>query len=248
MRAKEPAVKLKSVSKRFRIFHESPLTLQKVLYNALRGRKQYQDIWALEHVDFTLFASETVGLIGPNASGKTTLLRIIAGIYTPTSGIVSVKGTIAASLELGANFCLEFTGIENIYLYAAVFGLKRARIKDRIPAIAEFSELEDFMDVPLRQYSLGMRMRLAFALAVHIEPDILLIDEMLAVGDIAFKEKCFSKIEALKRQGRTLLLVSHTMSELLRLCDKAVLLDRGRIVKQGTAKDVIAYYQDAYKG
>lgn len=235
--------RIENLSKRFRIFHEPPLTLQKAVYNFVRGRKNHQDLWVLKEVGFSLNKSETLGLIGANASGKTTLLRIIAGIYSPTSGRVSVKGRIAAALELGSGFCLEFTGLENLYLYGALWGLSARQIRDKISRIGEFSELSDFLDVPLRQYSFGMRMRLAFSLAVNIEPEVLLIDEALAVGDLYFREKCFRKIAELKKEGLGLVLVSHNMEEIERLCDRVIFLDQGEIKADGNVKEVISAYK-----
>jgi len=236
------AIRIEDLNKKFKVFHEPPLTFQKAVYNFLKGKKHYQDLWALKKINFSINKSEAIGLIGPNASGKTTLLRIIANIYAPTSGSVYVSGRIAPSLELGSGFCMEFTGIENLYLYGAVFGLSRRQIRQKIGTIREFSELNDFLDVPLRQYSFGMRMRLAFSLAVNIDPDILLIDEMLAVGDLSFKEKCYKKIEELKERGKTLILVSQHMDEIERLCDKAILLDRGKVKAIGSVGSIISEY------
>ncbi|OGX16117.1 MAG: hypothetical protein A2166_00035 [Omnitrophica WOR_2 bacterium RBG_13_41_10] len=236
-------VRIENLNKKFRVFHESPLTFQRAAYNLLRGKRGYQDIWALKDVSFCLNKQEAVGLIGPNASGKTTLLRIIASIYAPTSGSVHVNGRVAAFFELGSGFIMEFTGIENLYLYGAVFGLSRRQVKERIPDIIGFSELNNFLDIPLRQYSFGMRMRLAFSLAVNIDPDILLIDETLAVGDLAFREKCFRKIEELKAKGKTLFLVSQHLDEIERLCERAILLDKGEIKAIGPAKDAIREYK-----
>jgi ABC-type polysaccharide/polyol phosphate transport system ATPase subunit len=239
----DTAIRIENLNKLFRVFHEPPLTFQKAIYNLLKGRKNHQDLWVLKDISFSLKKRESVGLIGANASGKTTLLRIIANIYSPTTGSISVDGRVAAFLELGSGFRMEFTGIENLYLYGAVFGLSRREIKEKIPHIREFSELGDFLDVPLRQYSFGMRMRLAFALAMNISPDILLIDEALAVGDLSFKEKCIKKIDELKREGKTLLLVSQYMDEIERLCDKTILLDKGRIRSIGPTRQVIDEYK-----
>ena len=236
------SVRIENLNKKFRVFHESPLTFQKAAYNFLKGKNNYEDIWALKDVNFSLNKNETVGLIGPNASGKTTLLRTIANIYTPTSGNIWVNGRVAVFLELGLGFITEFTGIENLYLYGAVFGLSRREIKDRMPEIAEFSELHDFLDIPLRQYSFGMRMRLAFSLAVNVDPDILLIDETLSVGDLAFQERCFQKIKELKKENKTLFLVSHNMDEIERLCDRVILLNKGTIVYEGDPQKVISRY------
>jgi ABC-type polysaccharide/polyol phosphate transport system ATPase subunit len=237
------AIELNRLTKTFNVFHEPPLTLQKALYNLVRGRKNCQQVCALSDISFRIARAESIGLIGANGCGKTTLLRIIAGIYAPTSGAMRVRGKVAPLLELGAGFYLEFTGIENLYLYAAVFGLSRKQTEQKIDSIGEFAELTHFLDVPLRQYSLGMRMRLAFSLAAHIEPDILLIDEMLAVGDLSFKEKCIKKLRELQRAGRTMLLVSHQMEEIEKLCDRVILLDKGEIKLTGKPPEVIRAYK-----
>ena len=241
------ALKAENLSKKFRIFHQPPLTLQKVVYNLFHRKQLYQDLWALEGVSFSLQKGEALGLIGPNGSGKTTLLRVLAKIYSPTSGRVRIKGRLAASLELGSGFLLEFTGIENLYLHGAIFGLSRRRIAGKIAKIAEFAQLEDFLDVPLRQYSFGMRMRLAFALIVNIEPDILLIDESLAVGDLAFRQKCFARIEELKSQGTAFILVSHNTQEISRLCDQVIWLEQGRIRSCGDTDRIIEEYEQAMR-
>ncbi len=238
----QEVIRIENLTKIFRVVHEPPLTFQKALHNFLERKNNCQELLALKNINLVIFESEAVGLIGANASGKTTLLRIIADIYAPSSGAINVKGKVSPSLELGSGFCMEFTGIENLYLYGAIFGLSRKAIGRKIPQIKEFSELGDFLDVPLRQYSFGMRMRLAFSLAANINPDILLIDEMLAVGDLSFKEKCFKKIKELKSTGMTLLLVSHNMDEISRLCDRVVMLDGGEIKKSGPAGEVIGEY------
>ena len=236
------ALKAESLSKKFRIFHQPPLTLQKVVYNFFHRAQLYQDLWALEGVSFSLQRGEALGLIGTNGSGKTTLLRVLANIYSFTSGRVWIQGRLAASLELGSGFLLEFTGLENLYLHGAIFGLSRRRIAAKIAKIAEFAQLKDFLDVPLRQYSFGMRMRLAFALIVNIESDILLIDESLAVGDVAFREKCFARIEGLKSQGTAFILVSHNMEEIARLCDRVIWLEKGRIRACGNTERILQEY------
>jgi ABC-type polysaccharide/polyol phosphate transport system ATPase subunit len=237
------AIRIEKLNKKFRVFHEPPLTFQKAAYNFLRGRKNYQEFWALKDISLSLNKGDAVGLIGANASGKTTLLRIIANIYAPTTGRVQAEGKIAAFLELGSGFRMEFTGIENLYLYGAVFGLSRKEISSKLHQIKEFSELNNFLDVPLRQYSFGMKMRLAFALAMNINPDIFIIDEALAVGDLYFKEKCFKKLEDFKKENKTLLLVSQHMDEIERLCNKVILLDKGKVLMIGNAQDVIREYK-----
>lgn len=240
------ALRAENISKKFRIFHEPPLTLQKAAHNLIHRKQLYQELWALREVTFSLRKGEALGLIGPNGSGKTTLLRVLADIYFPDSGKVSSNGRLAASLELGSGFLLEFTGLENLYLHGAIFGLSRRQVSQKIPEIAEFSQLNDFMDVPLRQYSFGMRMRLAFALIVNIEPDILLIDESLAVGDLAFRQRCFSKIEELKARGTAFILVSHNLEEIERLSDRMIFLEKGKIKTIGPVKDVLRQYKEYY--
>ena len=241
------ALRAENISKKFRIFHEPPLTLQKAVHNLIHRKQLYQELWALREVSFSLRKGEALGLIGPNGSGKTTLLRVLADIYFPDSGRVYFKSRLAASLELGSGFLLEFTGLENLYLHGAIFGLSRRQISRKIPEIAEFSQLKDFLDVPVRQYSSGMRLRLAFAFMVNIEPDILLIDESLAVGDLAFREKCFSRIEEMKNKGTSFILVSHNLEEIGRLCDRLIWLEKGRIRAIGGLKEIIRDYKSAMR-
>lgn len=240
-------LKADNISKKFRIFHESPLTLQKAAHNLFYRQQLYQDIWALREVSFSLREGEALGLIGPNGSGKTTLLRVLANIYSATFGQVWYQGRLTASLELGSGFLLEFTGLENLYLHGAIFGISRSRISSRIAEIADFCELNDFLDVPLRQHSFGMRMRLAFALMVNIEPDIMLIDESLAVGDLAFRDKCFSKIKELKSRGTAFILVSHNTQEIARLCDRVIWLEQGRIHACGDTDKIVEEYSQAMR-
>lgn len=240
------ALRAENISKKFMIFHEPPLTLQKAAHSLIHRKQLYQELWALREVSFSLQKGEALGLIGPNGSGKTTLLRVLADIYFPDSGKVSSNGRLAASLELGSGFLLEFTGLENLYLHGAIFGLSRRQTIRKIPEIAEFSQLKDFLDVPLRQYSFGMRLRLAFSFMVNIEPDIMLIDESLAVGDLAFREKCFSRIEEMKKKGTSFILVSHNLEETERLSDRLIFLEKGKIKTIGPVKDVLGQYKESY--
>src|SRR5205823_288016 len=207
-----------------------------------RGRLGGQDFWALRDVSAAIEPGEAVGLIGRNGSGKTTLLRLIAGIIKPTSGSVAAAGRIGSLLELGAGFHPEFTGRENVYLNGSILGLKRTFIRERMDEIVAFAELERFIDRPVRTYSSGMHMRLGFAVAAHLEADVLLLDEVFAVGDEEFQRKCFGKIFEFKQRGGTIVFVSHDASAVERLCERAVLLREGRVELDGEVREAIARY------
>ena len=205
--------------------------------------KYYQPFSALKDVSFNIPRGETVGILGRNGSGKSTLLQIICGTLNQTAGTVQVNGRIAALLELGAGFNREFTGRENVFLNATILGLSQQEIKTRFDAIAEFAEIDDFMDRPVKTYSSGMYMRLAFAVAINADPDILVVDEALSVGDEAFRRKCYARIEEIQSLGATILFVSHGISTILQLCSHAILLDQGELLMQGDPKSVTAQYQ-----
>ncbi|MGE0717902.1 MAG: ABC transporter ATP-binding protein [Alphaproteobacteria bacterium] len=198
--------------------------------------------WALRDVSFAVARGETVGLVGRNGSGKSTLLQIIAGTLRPTAGTVAAAGRISALLELGAGFHPDFTGRENVRLNAAILGLDDRAIAEALPSIAAFADLGDHLDQPLRTYSSGMAVRLAFAVAVHVEPDILIVDEALAVGDEAFQRKCFARLERFRAAGGTILFVSHAAAHVTSLCDRALLLDDGELLMQGEPRAVVAQY------
>ncbi|WP_331351952.1 ABC transporter ATP-binding protein [Cellvibrio sp. UBA7671] len=201
-----------------------------------------QSIRALEQVDFCVQEGESLGIIGLNGSGKSTLLQIIAGTLQPTTGSVEVKGRIAALLELGSGFDPEFTGRENVYINASILGLTRREIDARYDAIVAFADIGDFIDRPVKTYSSGMMVRLAFAVQVHVEPDVLIVDEALSVGDARFQAKALTKIEEILRRGTTLLFVGHDLSAVRSFCNQAMLLDKGRVIKSGIPDDVIADY------
>ena len=203
----------------------------------------YKAFWALTDVDLTIAKGETVGIVGRNGSGKSTLLQLICGTLTPTVGAVNTRGRIAALLELGSGFNPEYTGYENVYLNAALLGLSRAEIDARFDAIVEFAEVGSFINQPVKTYSSGMLMRLAFSVAVHLEPEILVIDEALAVGDERFQRKCFARIESFRNAGKTILLVSHAGGAVVELCDRVLLLDGGEALAMGHPRDMIAMYQ-----
>ncbi|HSC50826.1 MAG TPA: ABC transporter ATP-binding protein [Gaiellaceae bacterium] len=201
-----------------------------------------RELWALRDVDLDIHRGETVGIVGRNGSGKSTLLKLIAGIFSPSTGTLEVEGRVGSLIEIGAGFHPEFTGVENVYLNAAIYGLKRSYVDEHLDEIIDFAELEQFKDVPVRTYSSGMYMRLGFSVAMHVQPDILLLDEVLAVGDEAFQQKCFGRIGDFKRAGGTIVFVSHDPSAVERLCDRAIMLEAGRVIEQGAAADVVSAY------
>jgi lipopolysaccharide transport system ATP-binding protein len=206
-------------------------------------RARYREFWALRDVSFEVGKSQTVGVVGRNGSGKSTLLQLICGTQSPTSGQVRTHGRVAALLELGSGFNPEFTGRENVYLSAALLGLTKDEIGRRFDEIASFADIGDFIDQPVKVYSTGMFVRLAFAVQAMVDPDILIVDEALSVGDEKFQRKCFARIEQLRRNGTSILFVSHAASTVLELCDRALLLDQGTRLMFGSAKDVIRAYQ-----
>jgi ABC-2 type transport system ATP-binding protein len=222
----EAALQIDGVSKRFRLYRERPSSLKQRL---LATRSSAEDLWALREVSFDVGAGESTGLIGHNGSGKTTLLKCIAGILRPTEGRVRYRGRVAALLELGAGFHPELTGRENVYLNASFLGLSRRDTDGVYDQIVGFAELEGFMDSQVKFYSSGMLVRLGFAVAVHVDPDILLIDEVLAVGDEAFQRKCLVRIARFREEGRTIVLVTHALDTVIDVCDRAVMLDHGRV-------------------
>ena len=207
-----------------------------------------RELWALRDVDLDIHRGETVGIVGRNGSGKSTLLKLIAGIFSPSTGALEVEGRIGSLIEIGAGFHPEFTGVENVYLNAAIYGLKRSYVDEHLDEIIDFAELEQFKDVPVRTYSSGMYMRLGFSVAMHVQPDILLLDEVLAVGDEAFQQKCFGQIGDFKRAGGTILLVSHDPRAVERLCDRAIMLEAGHVLADGPANEVVSAYHRLVSG
>lgn len=236
-------VALKNVSKRFTLRRERAYTVLEFLTGFFRPRRAPgEEFWALKDVDFEIPEGQTFGVIGPNGAGKSTMLKLMAGIVDPTSGQVVIQGRISPLLEVGAGFHPELTGRENIHLNAALFGLSGKETRARFDEIVEFSELGDFIDVPLKHYSTGMYMRLGFSVAANIIPDILLVDEVLAVGDEAFQRKCLAKIEDFRAQGRTIVFVSHDLPAVRRICHQALWLDKGRMMALGPTDDVVDRY------
>jgi ABC-2 type transport system ATP-binding protein len=225
------------ISKRFAAYHRKATSLKERL---IRREEAAADVfWALRDVDIVIRRGETVGLTGANGSGKSTLLKVLSGILRPNEGRVMVHGRVASLLELGAGFDGELTGRENVYLNAALLGISRQRTESLFEQILGFSELEDFIDTPVKHYSSGMYVRLGFAIAVHVDPDILIIDEVLAVGDAAFQRKCLDRIREFQNQGKTILFVSHSSAQITSLCTRAVLLDKGRVVFDGEARQTV---------
>ncbi len=234
------SIEVHNLFKKFRIYHDKSVTLkERILY---WGRTKYSEIQVLNDVSFNVEKGKTIGLIGQNGSGKSTLLKLLTGIIYPDKGSININGKVSSLLELGAGFHPDFSGRENIYNNASIFGLSKKEIDKRFNQIVTFSELEEFIDNPVRTYSSGMYMRLAFSVAINVDADILLIDEILAVGDASFQKKCMDKIKDLKKMGTTIVLVTHDMGAVERICDEAVWLEGGRIKQCGNSLDTVSYY------
>lgn len=237
----DASIRIDSISKCFHMYDRPHHRLLQMLSF---GRKQYfREFWALRDISFDVMRGETVGIVGRNGSGKSTLLQIVCGTLTPTLGQVQTSGRVAALLELGSGFNPEFTGRENVFLNAAVLGLTREEVEAKYDMIAAFADIGSFIDQPVRTYSSGMMVRLAFSVAINAEPRILVVDEALAVGDELFQRKCYSAIEKIKQDGATILLVSHSASAVVELCDRAVLVDAGKLLAIGNPKQVVGHYQ-----
>lgn len=236
-------IAVEAVSKRFTIRRDSSIK-ERIVTLGRAGRRHREDFWALRDVSIDIRAGSTVGLIGHNGSGKSTLLKVIGGIIDPTKGTVSQRGRIAALLELGAGFHPDLTGRENVYLNASVLGVSRDEVERRFDDIIAFSGIGEFIDTQVKFYSSGMYVRLAFAVAVHTDPDILLVDEVLAVGDEAFQRKCLDKIRTFQEEGRTIVIVSHSLGQITELCDRAVLLNSGQVVFDGDPNTAVAKFRD----
>ncbi|OJV59757.1 MAG: ABC transporter ATP-binding protein [Cellulomonas sp. 73-145] len=232
-----PVIDISDVSKRFVIRKEK--SLKERLVNFGRSNLHKDDFWALRDVNVTIGSGTTVGLIGPNGSGKSTLLKLIGGIIQPNTGSVQLRGRLAALLELGAGFHPDLTGRENVYLNAAILGISRAQTDRYFDAIVDFSGIEPFIDTQVKFYSSGMYVRLAFSVAVHVDPDILLVDEVLAVGDEPFQRKCMERIRGFQHEGRTIVLVTHSLDQVAELCDRALVLERGRVVADGEPQQAL---------
>src|SRR6266853_1967418 len=205
--------------------------------------KRSEHMWALRDVSFEVKEGEALGIVGHNGAGKTTILRILSSITSPTEGEITVRGRLAALVEVSSGFHPELTGRENVYLHGAMLGMGRSEIRRKLDSIIEFSGVGQYIDVPVKRYSSGMYVRLGFAIAAHLDPDVLLLDEVLAVGDAAFQAKCLERIAELRKRGRTLVFISHDLAAVYRLCDRALLLNHGRVLMDGPARSVIDEYQ-----
>jgi len=241
------AVEVKHVSMRFNLSSQKVDNLKEYFIKLLRKELKYNEFWALKNVSLKVNKGDRLGILGLNGAGKSTLLKIIAGVLKPTEGSVSVKGKIAPLLELGAGFEKEYTGAENIYLYGAVLGYPREFIAEKYNEIIEFSELGKFINVPLKNYSSGMKSRLGFAIATVVEPEVLILDEVLAVGDAKFKKKCEAKIQSMFDKGVTVLFVSHSLPQVQKISNKAILLEHGKIIANGGIEEVSAIYAEKTK-
>ncbi|HBZ62311.1 MAG: ABC transporter ATP-binding protein [Ilumatobacteraceae bacterium] len=234
------AISVSSLSKNFRLYHERNRYIKAAL---LRGRRaKYEEFWALKDVSFEVAHGATLGIIGSNGSGKTTMLKCLTGIYTPEKGMIKVDGKLAALLELGAGFHPELTGAENIFLNGSILGMSKRDVQNKFASIVEFAGLEKFINTPVKNFSSGMVVRLGFSIASHVEPEILLIDEILSVGDQDFQRKSSEKIEEFRREGRTIVVVSHSLGLVQQLCKEVIWLDKGQIRQSGPAAEVIAAY------
>jgi len=239
-------VRVEHVTKKF-ILRKDDSLKERIVTLGRRGRKYREDFWALDDVDFNIEAGTTIGLIGHNGSGKSTLLKIIGGIISPTGGRVQTRGRIAALLELGAGFHPDLTGRENVFLNASLLGIARSETERLFDDIVAFSGIGDFIDTQVKFYSSGMFVRLAFSVAIHAKPDILLVDEVLAVGDEAFQRQCLDKIREFQEEGRTIILVTHGLANVLEFCDRVVLLDHGKLVFDGDPVEAVDRFRDLLK-
>jgi ABC-type polysaccharide/polyol phosphate transport system ATPase subunit len=237
-------ITFENVSKIYRIYKNRPTTLKEKVVNSVLSRNKLEVIQrtVLNDCSFTIQKGETVGIIGENGAGKSTTLKLIAKIIRPDKGDIVVNGTVASLLEIGAGFQPDLTGRENVFLYGAVLGLSKKYVLSHYDEIVRFSELEDFMDTPVKNYSSGMYMRLAFAVAIHVDPDILLIDEVLAVGDENFQKKCLNKIDDFQNQGKTVIFVSHDMSTIRKLCDRVIFIEKNGNTKIGDTEQLVNLY------
>jgi ABC-type polysaccharide/polyol phosphate transport system ATPase subunit len=244
----DPVIRVGGVSKRFRLYHERVRSIKENVLGRFRSGRTWEEFWALRDVSFDVHAGEMFALIGENGSGKSTMLKILARILLPDEGSVVIDGNVSALIELGAGFHPDFTGRENVFLNASILGFKRREIEDRFDEIVRFAELERFIDTPVKSYSSGMYMRLGFSIAIHVDPDVLLIDEILSVGDEHFQRKCLDKIQEFRRRGKTIVFVTHALGTVESMCERAGLLSAGQLLTVGPARDVVTKYRELSGG
>lgn len=243
---KEYAIAVKDVTKVYRLYDRPIDRLKESL--SVSHKSYHKDFFALNTISFAVEKGQTVGIIGTNGSGKSTILKIITGVLTPTSGQVEVKGKISALLELGAGFNMDYTGIENIYMNGTMMGYSKKEMDEKLQEILDFAEIGDFVYQPVKTYSSGMFVRLAFALAINVEPEILIVDEALSVGDVFFQAKCYRRMEEIRKSGTTILMVTHDMGSIIKYCDKVVLLNKGEFIAEGSAGQMVDMYKKILAG
>lgn len=245
---KDVAISVKNVSMAFNLNKEKVDNLKEYVIKFITHKLEYKKFYALDNINFEVKKGEHLAILGFNGAGKSTLLKTIVGVYKPTTGTVEKCGVIAPLLELGAGFDPNYTGKENIFLYGAILGYSREYIESKYDEIVEFSELGHFIDVPLKNYSSGMRARLGFSIATAVDPDVLILDEVLSVGDAKFRTKSLKKVQSMFEKGVTVLFVSHSIQQVKAICDKAILLDKGKIIAEGDVEEVSAIYEEMTAG
>lgn len=238
------AIKVDHVGMKFNLSKEKVDNLKEYIIKSLKKEIQYNEYWALKDVTFTVEKGDKVGILGLNGAGKSTLLKTIAGVFKPSEGTITKNGKIVPLLELGAGFDPQYTGKENIFLYGAMLGYSKDFIQEKYEEIVEFSELKDFIDVPIKNYSSGMKSRLGFSIATTVTPDILILDEVLAVGDAKFRKKSEKKIKSMFKNGVTVLFVSHSLKQVKRLCNKAMILEKGKLLAYGDIDEIAPMYEE----
>lgn len=243
----KPAIVVDHMSMMFNLNKEKVDNIKEYFIKLVTRKLHFTEFWALTDISFTVEKGDRVGVLGFNGAGKSTLLKVIAGVLKPTKGSVKVNGVIAPMLELGAGFDMNYSGKENIFLYGATMGYPRKFIEEKYDQIVEFSELKDFIEVPVKNYSSGMRARLGFAIATAVDPEILILDEVLSVGDAKFRKKSEAKIRSMFDKGITVLFVSHSTEQILNICNKAIILDHGKLIAQGDAKEICNKYNEMVK-
>ena len=242
--SKQPAIIVDNVSMKFNLSKEKVDSLKDYIIKSIKKEIKYNEFWALQNVSFTVEKGDRVGILGLNGAGKSTLLKVIAGVFKPTEGSVTKHGKMVPLLELGAGFDQQYTGKENIYLYGAMLGYSKSFIEEKFDEIVEFSELKEFIDVPIKNYSSGMKARLGFSIATLVSPDILILDEVLSVGDAKFRKKSEKKVLSMFDKGVTVLFVSHSLQQVQRLCNKAMILEKGKLIAYGDIDEISEQYEE----